>query len=162
MSLIFTEFVLWWKFILFAMFLHKSDIWGNFGSWDMGQNVLIQSDCSIFKSTISPKQKNPDLLHVDTNSRKWKIFWVGIVRNGCGWSVHGTLKLAVSQKWIDGMDWFLACWYKFKKVEGYFNDFWLGQVKNGFGQFMRPLNLLNEFMDWADFLHADCDAIIFD
>ena len=73
MSLIFTEFVLWWKFILFAMFLLKSDICGNFGSWDMGQNVLIQSDCSIFKSAISPKQKNPDLLHVDTNSRKWKI-----------------------------------------------------------------------------------------
>ena len=26
---------------------------------------------------------------------------------------------------------------------------------------MRPLNLQNEFMNWADFLHADSDAIMF-
>ena len=37
-------------------------------------------------------------LHVDTDSffAHWKIFWVGIVKNGCGQSGHGTLKLAVS------------------------------------------------------------------
>ena len=28
-------------------------------------------------------------------------------------------------------------------------------------KFMRPYNLLNEFMNWADFLHADFDATIF-
>ena len=27
--------------------------------------------------------------------------------------------------------------------------------------FLRPLNLLNEFMNWADFLHADCDSMVF-
>ena len=27
--------------------------------------------------------------------------------------------------------------------------------------FMRPKNLLNECMNWADFLHADCDTIFF-
>ena len=42
--------------ILFAVFLHKSRIWENFCSWGMGQNVLSQSDCTIFKSTISPEQ----------------------------------------------------------------------------------------------------------
>ena len=46
-SLIFSEFVLQWIFILFAVFLHKSRIWKNFISWDLGQNVLSQSDCRI-------------------------------------------------------------------------------------------------------------------
>ena len=41
-------------------------------SWDMGQNVLSQSDCRIFLSTISPEQINEIawFLHVDTNSHK--------------------------------------------------------------------------------------------
>ena len=34
-SLIFFEFVLWWKFILFVLFLHKSQIWENYCSWDI-------------------------------------------------------------------------------------------------------------------------------
>ena len=54
-----------------------------------------------------------------------------MARNGCGQSGHRTLKLAVSQEWIDGMNWFFACWCKFKKAKSYFNDFWVGQVKNG-------------------------------
>ena len=38
----------------------------------------------------------------------------------------------------------------------------MGQVKNGHGHLVyETLNLLNKFMDWADFLHADCDAITF-
>ena len=32
---------------------------------------------------------------------------MGIVRNGEGQSGHGTVKLTVSQEWIDGMNWFL-------------------------------------------------------
>ena len=48
LSTIFTEIVLWWKFILFAVFLHKSHIWQNSGCWDMGKKVLSQSDCRIF------------------------------------------------------------------------------------------------------------------
>ena len=50
-------------------------------------------------------------LHVDANSHKliWqKIFWVGVVRDGCGQSGQGTLKLTVSQEWIDEMNWFFA------------------------------------------------------
>ena len=60
-------------------------------------------------------------------------------------------------EWTD----FFTCWCKFKKAKSYFNDFWVGVIKNGV--FMRPENLLylnNEFMNWADFLHANCDAII--
>ena len=39
----------------------------------MGQNALSQSDCRIFKSTISVEQNDekPDFLHVDTDS--WKV-----------------------------------------------------------------------------------------
>ena len=47
-SLIFTEFVLYWKLVLFAVFLHKSHIWEKFCPWEMGENVLSQSDCRIF------------------------------------------------------------------------------------------------------------------
>ena len=63
------------------------------------------------------------------------------------------------------MDWidFFACWYKFRKAKSSFNDFWVDGIKNGHGHLVHEtlLNLLNEFMNWADFLNADCDAIIF-
>ena len=42
------KYVLQQKFILFAVFLHKSCIWENSDSCAMGQNVLSQSDHSIF------------------------------------------------------------------------------------------------------------------
>ena len=47
----------------------------------MGLNVLSQSDCIVFWSTISPEKINelaklmnyPDFLHTDTNSHKLKV-----------------------------------------------------------------------------------------
>ena len=60
-SLIFTEFFLWLKFILFTVFLHKYHIWENYCSWDMGQNVLNQSE---------QINKLAWFLHVETNSYK--------------------------------------------------------------------------------------------
>ena len=44
--------------------------------------------------------------------------------------------------------------------------FWVGVVKIGHGYLfsLRPSNLLylkNVYVNWADFLHADCDAVIF-
>ena len=57
-SLIFTVFVLKWKFILFSVFLHKYHIYGKKSSLDISQNALSQSsDCKIYKSTISQKKK---------------------------------------------------------------------------------------------------------
>ena len=38
--------------------MHKSHTWENSGSWDMSQNALDQSDCSIFKLTISLEQND--------------------------------------------------------------------------------------------------------
>ena len=53
-----------------------------------------------------------------------------MVKNGCGQSGHSTLKLAVSQEWIDGRNWFFSCWCKFRKAKSFFNDSWVGLVKN--------------------------------
>ena len=53
-----------------------------------------------------------------------------MVENGCDQSVHVTLKLTVSEEWIDEMNWFFACWCKFKKAKSYFTDFWVGMIKN--------------------------------
>ena len=46
----------------------------NFGCRDMCQNVLSQSDYSVFKSTISLEQ-NDEKFHVDGNSFKLKVHW---------------------------------------------------------------------------------------
>ena len=55
------------KIILFAVFLCKTHTWEKSSSWDIGQNALDQSDCKIFKLTMSLKQ-NHDFLHVDADS----------------------------------------------------------------------------------------------
>ena len=52
-----------------------------------------------------------------------------LVKNGCGQSGHGTLKLTVSQKWTG----FLHDGTNFKKVKNEFNDFLVGMVKNDHG-----------------------------
>ena len=52
--------------------------------------------------------KEPDFLHVDTYLWKLKVdckIWrLGIVKKGCGYSGLRTLKLAVSQEEINGID----------------------------------------------------------
>ena len=47
----------------------KSHIWGNSGSWVLGQNAICQWYCRILKSAI-PHQ--PDFWHDDVNSRNIK------------------------------------------------------------------------------------------
>ena len=42
--------------IYIPVFLHKSYIWKKPFFWDIGQNALSQSDCRVFKSTISLEQ----------------------------------------------------------------------------------------------------------
>ena len=58
-----------------------------------------------------------------------------VVRNGR--SLFGLLTLksaALSQEWIDDeMRWFFSSWYKFKKVNSYFDNYWVGIVKDGWG-----------------------------
>ena len=71
-------YVLYWKFIFFAVFQHKSQIWEN-GSRVMGQNTFSQSDCSFFISGMSPGQIDElrwlFLICWYTNSWKLKADW---------------------------------------------------------------------------------------
>ena len=96
--------------------LYSSHTFEKSGSWEMGQNALDQSDCSIFKLTISLKQND---------EKTWIfVYWcrfieiesclksigLGMVKNGCRQSGLRTLKLAISQEGINGLSWFLVCW----------------------------------------------------
>ena len=41
--------------------------------------------------------------------KRWlKMFGVGMVRNGCGQSGDGALKVTVSEGWTDGKNWFFC------------------------------------------------------
>ena len=74
------------------------------------------------------------LIQIHKNVKTVQIFfWVDMVKCGCGHSGHGTLILTVSQKWTDGVNWFFVCWYKFRKAKSWFNDSWVGKVRNSHG-----------------------------
>ena len=47
-----------------------------------------------------------------------KIFRVGMVKNGCGQSGDGTVKLTVSKEWTDGINHFIY-WYWFRKIKSW-------------------------------------------
>ena len=46
------------------------------------------------------------------------IFCFGMVENECGQSGHGTLKLAVSQEWTGGINWYLHSSTNSCKIKG--------------------------------------------
>ena len=75
--------------------------WEKSCSWDIGQNHLSQSDCRIFESTISPEQIDETAsffaccYKFTKIESSLKIFWLGMVKNGCGQSGPWTLKLTV-------------------------------------------------------------------
>ena len=86
-----------------------------------------------------------------------------MVREGCHQPGHRTLKLTVSQDWIDEMNWFFACWCKFIKVKNNFNDLWMDAVKNGRDHLVHEtLKSAECVYELSWFLQADCDVIIFD
>ena len=78
----------------------------------MGQNGLGQSDCRIFKLTIYPEHKGEKTWFLACwyrlmEIKSWlKNIGVGMVKNGCG---HTDLKLAVSQRGMNRINWFF-CW----------------------------------------------------
>ena len=57
------------------MLLCKVHTWWKSDYWDMGQNALGQSDCRIFKSTISLEKMDETArcFYTDTNSWKFKV-----------------------------------------------------------------------------------------
>ena len=82
----------------------------------MDQNALDQSDDSIFKLTISLEENDEKAWFFAYSCRFIKIkSWlknidVGVVKKRCGYSGLRTLKLAVSQEGISGVNWFLVWW----------------------------------------------------
>ena len=92
--------------------------WEKSCSWDMGQNTLSQSHRKIFESTISSEQIDKIasffVYWYKLKAKSWsKSFWLSMVKNGCGQYGLWTLKLTVTQEWIDGINWFFGCWNKF-------------------------------------------------
>ena len=83
-------------------------------SWDMGQNALGQSDCSIFKVTLSPEHNDGEVRFFGCwyrfmEIKSWlKNIGVGMVKNGWSHSGLRTLKLAVSLERINGINRFLG------------------------------------------------------
>ena len=74
---------------------------------------FCQSDCRIFKSTISPEQidESTSLFacwYKFTKIKSWlEFFWLSRVKNGCGQSGLWTLKLTISKEWTNGINFFL-------------------------------------------------------
>ena len=86
--------------------------------------------------------------------RSLKTIGVGAVKNGCGHSGLSTQKLAVCQG-IDGINWFLVCWCKFRKAQSYFNSFCIVVLKNVWSfRSLKFLYLKDKLINWADFLQC--------
>ena len=144
--------------LLLAMFLDKSYIWEKSCSWNIGQNTLSQSDCRIFKSSISSKQINEivSFLACWYKFKKIKVDWKFF---GCAWSKMVLTNL-VSGLWnwlylkneqMDLTD-FFACWYRFTKIKSWTKIYWVNMVKNVCGQsghwtLFRVL-WINKFSNW--------------
>ena len=81
----------------------------------MGQNALDQSDCSIFKLTISLEQNDEKAWFFACwyrfmEIKSWlKNIRVVMIKKWCGHFGLWT-KLAVSQEGVDRINWFLVCW----------------------------------------------------
>ena len=101
------------KFLLIAVFLHKSHFWAKDLDPEIEAKKISANDCRIFKSTISPEQVDETASFFPCWYKFTKIkihifFWLGIVKNGSGQSALGTLKLNVSEEWNDEIDWFFC------------------------------------------------------
>ena len=72
-----------------------------------------------------------------------KILGVGVVKNACGQSGDGTLKLTLSEEWTNGINWFFACWCRFITVKSWSKFYWVGMVKNGCSNYMNRVDYFN-------------------
>ena len=79
-----------------------------------------------------------------------------MVKNGRGIFDLGALKSALSQEWIDEMGWFFARWYKFRKVNSYFDNFWVGIVKTERDHIYHRALKSGFSHKWADWLNGSC------
>ena len=118
----------------YLLHLHKSHIWKKSHSWDMGQNVLGQSNyMNISLEQIDEIAWFFACWYKFLEIKSWlKNFGIGVVKNGCDQSGPRTLKLAGSQG-IGRMIWCFAQWYKFRTVKSYSDNYWVDVVENECG-----------------------------
>ena len=87
-------------------------------------------------------------------------FWLGMVKNEFGQSGLWTLsqkikkrtvnqKLTVPQERTDETKCFFACWCKSRKTKSYFNEFWVGMVRNGHGYLIHEALKSAVSKDWV-------------
>ena len=82
--------------------------------------------------------------------RKLKILGVRMVKNGCGQSCDGTLKLALCEEWMNGINWIFACWCRFITIKSWPKNYWVGIVKNGCDQSAHGNLKLTVSRNWID------------
>ena len=103
------------------------------------QKTLLWPIWSLVSKTDEPSKisrwNQLKFLHTATNSRWLKVdrkFWeIGMVKNGCGHSGDGTLKLSVSAEWTDRTNWIFVCWYRFTEIKKRSKRFWWACSKMG-------------------------------
>ena len=111
--------------LYYLLFLHKSYIWEKSCSWVIDFIVLSQSDCRIFKSTISSEQ----MYGTASFFACWHKFTKKLIKNGWCQSGLWTLSSTVSQEWTDGINWFFACLWYVCANQKLIENFW-----DGYGQ----------------------------
>ena len=109
----------------FCMF---KDVW-KFWGWRWPKMIVSKIYC-IWRINRWSKLNFCMLIQIHKNSKMIKCF---MCRHGQKlvlpvWSWDS--KMTISQKWTNGINWFFVCWYKLEKAESWFNDFWVGMVKN--------------------------------
>ena len=81
---------------------------------------------------------------------------------GCEHSGHRTLKLAVSQEVINGINKSFAWWYKFRKAKSYCDNYWVCLIENELGLFIHGNRNSSVCQEWIVeltwFLHADTNS----
>ena len=87
-------------------------IFGKFFFWDIGKMFSANQLAGFFNQSYLQNISKIAWFFC----KLMKKVWLDIVKNGDGKSGHGSLKLALSQEWIDRMNWFFACWHKFRKA----------------------------------------------
>ena len=116
----------WWNSLIFSMLIWP--IWSLDSKIELTNGINLFFACWYnFMQTklkvlgVDQKWMWP-VMWRDSKIKSWsKICWVGMVKNGCDRSGHGTLKLAVSSMLVQIQE---ISW---------FNDFWAGLVKDGSG-----------------------------
>ena len=101
--------------------------------------------------------------HKFTQLKRWlKILGLSFVKNGCGQSGDGTLKLTLSEKWTDGINWFFACSYRSTKIKSWSKIFCVGIIKNRCDQSDHQTLKLTVSQKWTveqtDFLHVGTNS----